>query len=447
MSAAPPTRHPAVRPPSIRARLAGALAIWAVVWSIAVGGAIVIVATHEVGELLDDTLQSSAEWIALLVTRPSGDLQPATAVVNGGKATDRFAWQVTAEDGTLLMRSARAPSTSWKQSHAAGFSDADGWRIYGLTLGDHGRMLYVAQSHAERHEAQREVAVVATLAALIIGLVAYLWLRRRVRTELQPLQTLSQHLADWDVDRAVAGATLGLPQRAELAPVQHAIEGLTQRLTARIANEQAFAANAAHALRTPLAGIDAQLAVALRECPPSLQGRLQRVRGAAARLQGVVTALLGLFRSGAQPQRAQLDVAALVARLPTALLDVRVATETCVNADPDLLAAALLNLLDNAQRHGAQRAFVERTPTGLRMVDDGPGVSPDQRQRLQSSLASQDYAAVGLGLMLADRVARAHGGQLRLIEQDTGFAVELDLGPAAASETPAEARSSLKEPS
>ena len=54
-----------------------------------------------------------------------------------------------------------------------------------------------------------------------------------------------------------------------------------------------------------------------------------------------------------------------------------------------------------------------------------------RRAALQSALDAQAYeAGPGLGLMLADRVARAHGGRLALPATDAGFTVELNLGPA-----------------
>ena len=68
----------------------------------------------------------------------------------------------------------------------------------------------------------------------------------------------------------------------------------------------------------------------------------------------------------------------------------------------------------------------------LRLVDDGPGVTPERREALQAALDAQAYDGVpGLGLMLADLVARAHGGRLRLPAPagDKGFAVELSFGP------------------
>ena len=420
-------------PPAIRARLAGALTVWSVVWGLSVGAAVWLAAAHEVDELLDDALQSSAELVSVLVRAPQARGLPGGAVelVSGGSGGERFAWQVVARDGTLELRSPRAPSTPWRSTPTAGFGDEEHWRIYGLPLGADGRTLYAAQTRDERREARAEVALGAVLAALAVGMVGHLWLRSRVRAELQPLQTLSDRLANWDLDPARGSAlTLGPAERRELQPVHEALEALTTRLLARIASEQAFSAHAAHALRTPLAGIDTQLAVALRECPAPLQERLQRVRGAASRLQGVVVALLGLFRSGAQAQqRVTIDVAQMLQRLPAPGLQLHVAAGARIDGDPDLLAAALLNLVDNAQRHGAANVWVDTpSPHTLRLRDDGPGITPQRRGQLQQALDTQATEGVtGLGLMLADRVARAHGGRLRLLETPSGFAAEMEL--------------------
>ena len=423
--------------PSIRARLANALAAWAVVWGLAVGAAVWLAATREVDELLDDGLRSSAELMAAIAANVDHLPAPETsgaAAPAGATVQEHFAWQVVARDGTVAMRSPRAPATPWLATPSAGFSDSAGWRLFGLALGADGRMLYAAQTRDERQEARAEAALGAVLAALAVGLLGHLWLRMQVRRELEPLQTLSDRLQRLDIDAAVESGdrSLGRADRRELQPVHQAMDALMERLAIRMATERAFSAHAAHALRTPLAGIDAQLAVALRECPPALGPRLQRVRDAAARLQGVVAALLGLFRTGSPPARAPVDVARLLARLPVAGLQVQVHAKATVMADADLLAAALVNLLDNALRHGAQQVTVHTTSSNtLRLDDDGPGVPLQRRRQLQAALDTQAYDGVtGLGLMLADRVARAHGGRLWLPATDRGFAVELDLAPA-----------------
>lgn len=418
--------------PSTRSRLAHALTAWSVVWGLAVGGAIWLAATHEVDELLDDALQSSGELLAMLA--PGANAAPAESRVvpaSNGSAVERFAWQVIASDGRILMRSRRAPHAAWHSVPTPGFSDAADWRVHGRSLGAGDNMLYVAQTRSERREARSDVALGAVLAALAVGLLGHVWLRGRLSAEMQPLLTMSRRLEAWDVDAPGALQTdvLGAAERSELLPVHRAMARATSRLASRMANEQAFSAHAAHALRTPLAGIDAQLAVTLRDCPPPWHERVQRAREAAARLQGVVAALLGLFRSGAELKPIEVAVPDLAQRLPAPRLRVAVAEGLRVHADPDLLAAALGNLIDNAQRHGATRVWIEGIDgAGLVVYDDGPGVSPARRAALQAAIDDQRYEGVtGLGLMLADRVARAHGGRLRLPTSESGFAVELRL--------------------
>jgi len=425
--------------PSIRARLARALLVWSTVWSIAVSLAVWLAVRHEVGELLDDTLQSAAE---LLSAPLRGEDAILPAEVAGAATTDTdgpadesdggFVWQVVqyspAYGFEVLFSSLAAPAAALRPTPSIGFSDVAGWRVFGTPLTDDGRVLYVAQSHVERGEVQIEVALSAAAATLGIGLLAHLWLRARLRYELLPLQRLAERLAAHDP--LSAGESLGAAEREELQPMHAAIDTLADRLARRLAQERAFTAHAAHALRTPLAGIDAQLAVALRECPPAMQPRLQRVRGAAGRLQRVVSALLTLFRSGIELRRQTIDPALFVARLAVEGLNVELADTQPISADPDLLAAALLNLLDNALRCGAGHLVLSTPAPGtLRLHDDGPGVDSERLAQLQAAIAAQAYEGnTGLGLMLADLIARAHGGQLALLAVERGFAVELQLG-------------------
>jgi signal transduction histidine kinase len=411
--------------PSIRVRLARALLGWSVIWSIAVTSAVWLAVKHEVDELLDDTLQASAEVLGTLLSRGDFSRDSGTMSQVAGESSTRFAWQVVDSAAHVLLRSPQAPADPLSATPSAGFSGTADWRVFGMPLDADGRMLYVAQSEEERFEAQTEVALSSALAALAIALLGHLWLRARVRHELEPLQRLSMRLAGHEPFED--GATLGAAEREELQPMQSAIDELGQRLARRMAHERAFTAHAAHSLRTPLAGIDAQLAVALRESPPELAPRLRRVREAAGRLQRVVAALLALFRSGSAVKRHAVDVAALVSKLPVEGVSIEVVEPCRVEADPDLLSAALINLFDNALRYGARRVIVDAPQPGvLRLHDDGPGVADTRRQELQDALDRQQYEShMGLGLMLADLVARSHGGALTLPPTDAGFEVVL----------------------
>jgi len=410
--------------PSIGGRLSTALLWWALVWGVVVSLAVGYAAQHEVDELLDETLQATAMVLARaleLSANGSVDSAPLPSSDEG-----EFAWQLVNGGDKVLRRSANAPPQPLQRVHTAGLSDVSGWRVFGVATGAEGRMLYVAHTHAERFEAQAEVVQSAVLAALSIGLLGHAWLRLRVRRELEPLEGLSERLARHDPLAARGG--LGPAERAELAPMHRAIDELGDRLARRVAHERAFASHAAHALRTPLAGMEAQLAVAQREVPPAVQPRLQRVRDASGRLQRVVRSLLDLFRVGAEVRRSDVDLKALLAHLPVEGLEVHAEPAT-LHADPDLLAAALANLLDNAQRYGAKRVEVTLpSPGTLCLHDDGRGATPERLADLRAALAAQDYEDhTGLGLMLADLVARAHGGSLTLPESVQGFTVELRL--------------------
>lgn len=437
--------------PSIGARITRAMLLWTLLWGAALGAAVWLAVQHEVDELLDDSLRAAAETvIAPLLLQGAAVAAAPPPAAHAVRADERFAWQRVAYRGAesrVLQASPAAPVQALQATASAGFADVPGWRVYGVPVAAEGepvQMLYVAQTRAERREAQLEVALSVALATLAMLLLALVLLGARIRHELRPLQVLSARLLGHDPLQR--GATLGAAERAELQPVHEAIDTLAARLAERVQRERAFSAHAAHALRTPLAGIDAQLAVALREAPPPLQPRLQRVRDAAARLQRVVVALLGLFRSGAAIDRRPLDLAALVQRLPLEGLALEVPPGVSVQADADLLSAALANLLDNALRHGARHARLSVPAPGvLRLEDDGPGVDAARRAVLQDAVVTQQYEGrTGLGLMLADQVARAHGGALVLPPVAAGFAVELHLAPAP-THTPGQAAAGADE--
>lgn len=418
--------------PSIGKRLANALLTWSVLSTVVVVAAVWLAVHEEVDELLDETLQATAEVLMIpLQSTVILSAESSLEKISSPPSKGNFAWQVinynTDKPAQVLRGSIHAPLDALHEAPLPGFGNTPAWRTYGVAVSSPNRMLYVAQTNKERSEAQLEVALGAALASLAIALLAHVWLRTRARHELQPLQTLAEKLANYDA--LAPAASLGMPEREELMPVHTSIDILTQGLARRVAHERAFAAHAAHALRTPLAGIDAQLAVALRECPPHLSQRLQNVRTASARLQRVVTALLSLFRSGMNLQRQTLMGDSWLSQMPMEGLTIQTNITQPLSADLDLLEAAMLNLLDNALRYGARNVMVSTPAVNtLRLSDDGPGVSAQRYLQLQQALDTQSYEGhTGLGLMLADMVARAHGGRLTLPAAKQGFAVEIQL--------------------
>jgi len=321
-------------------------------------------------------------------------------------------------------------TTSWQADVQHVVNDS--WHLVTLAFRhDNQLLLVVAQSKEERHEALIETLEYTLLAAFIacaLGIFAMNW---RMRVELRPLQQLSDGVRHYDP--LVPSSSPVSTGRSELQPIENAIQDLGQRLEQRIISEQAFNAHATHALRTPLAGIDAQLALAIREAPEDLRPRLVRAREAATRLGRVMQALLSMFRSGLEPQRTRLPLGKLLDFTLFSGLKLVFDPHATVEVDPDLLAPVLFNLLDNAQRHKAQTVELVVTEldgkTRLSILDDGEGCPAYASARMREALARQDYGPQsgfkGLGLILADLVMRAHGGQLNLLQRTRGFGLEL----------------------
>jgi two-component system OmpR family sensor kinase len=418
--------------PSIRKRLSGTLFVVSIAWALAVSFVVWVSVRHEVDDLMDDTLQESAEILYGLLSFNASQLPlDGTGSLPAPAHAERLVWQIVSADQRVLLRSHQAPAQPFLAQPAAGLSSVgDEWRVYGLPFDDRGRYLYVAQISSERVEARLETAETTAAAALAVGLVCALWLRSRVSGELKPLDALSAAVARYDpLD---ARSTLAPVSRAELAPMRDAITHLGTRLARMVANERAFSAHAAHALRTPLAGMVAQLAVAQRKSSPDVRPHLQRTRDAADRLQRVVTALLTMFRAGAEVTRSRIDLHELAGLLPFPAMTITASGAPAIEADAELLTAALMNLLDNSLRHGATQvelcAHVDAGGTSLTVTDNGSGIDEPHRLKLQDALDHQAYdGRSGLGLMLADLVARAHGGRLLLMPVASGCTMEMRL--------------------
>jgi signal transduction histidine kinase len=439
---------------SIRWRLSWLLVGVSLAWGLSISATIWLVGRNQVDKMLDYTLLEAAEILYGLLNFEIAQLplQGAPAMSSPYVHDERLVWQVIGPDGAVRLQSHRAPAQPLTNTLRLGFFDVGGpgkaqgavqaaidsteYRVFGMPLRDERQTLYVAHFGVDRHDANLLAIQAAAGAVLASGLIGALWLRSRVRKELTPLAELSASVALYDP--LSTQARLLAPTREELVPLRQAVHDFGTRLARRVANERAFTAHAAHALRTPLAGMDAQLAAALRECAPEQKQRLERTREAASRLHKVVSALLTLFRSGVDLNLARVDVGELVYQLPIDGVEIKVARNLEVSADLNLLAAALLNLFDNAVRHHAKTVQVDVSIEGpmafIRLQDDGPGIAPAKARVIQDALDAQDYAHhMGLGLMLADLIGRAHHGRLKLLKTDGGVTIELSLrqGPEA----------------
>jgi len=204
------------------------------------------------------------------------------------------------------------------------------------------------------------------------------------------------------------------------------------RLAESLEAERAFAAEAAHALRTPLAILTARLA----QLPP---GEISR--SIIADVKGV-TRLTSQLLSVAQadtlivPRDKRCDLAEVardvVSRMAAFAIDqgrslALVAdrpVEIC--GDFDALAHAARNLVENALRFAPQgtEVVVTVTPDGcLEVADQGPGIADELKPRVTERFWRSSEAGkggTGLGLAIAARVAAAHGGELRFADRKGG---------------------------
>jgi signal transduction histidine kinase len=260
-----------------------------------------------------------------------------------------------------------------------------------------------------------------------------LWLA--VSRGLRPLTQLSRRIAARHPDDL---SPLGLrPRYGELRPLVEAIEHLLQQLGRKVAGEQAFVQDAAHELRTPMAVINTQAHVVRRAADAAeKQEAGQALEVAVARASHLVGQLLELARverHDAAPAAA-VDVAGLARALlaqaaPAALrrgieLSLDSPDTLAATLDAQALHSVLGNLLDNAIRYGDDQGRVEvrLQPRGagfvISVADDGPGIAPDERERVFDRFyrGSRRDAATGsgLGLAIVRRAAGRLGGAVTL---------------------------------
>jgi signal transduction histidine kinase len=189
--------------------------------------------------------------------------------------------------------------------------------------------------------------------------------------------------------------------------------------------QEAFLADTAHDLRTPLSALRALAETALSR-PDQYAQLLPRTVELARRMDTIVDDVLMRARlvGGAETMAIEpvwLDqlVATLVEETPADGAEVTVITApTVVNADPALIRRAVSNLLDNALRHGREGnspAVVRVTVADGRVIvaDRGPGIDPSMSGRMFDRFTSFSGSS-GLGLSIVRWVVDAHGGRLRV---------------------------------
>nr|WP_316642218.1 sensor histidine kinase [uncultured Roseateles sp.] len=309
--------------------------------------------------------------------------------------------------------------------------------------------IVVAATTGSRDTLLNRLAVVSILPQALLLLALSLWLRRVIRHELQPLSRLQQSVEMRD-SADLSPLPHDLTTAATSSDVQSlsaAIDGLLRRVDQGMAAQREFAGNVAHELRTPLAGVRAAAEYGLAQsAPPQWREQLQAVLKSEQRASHLVEQLLALALASEAAltlERLKLNdcVRELVlAWLPRAdqlgieLIASGLDEDVFVRADRALIEGLLGNLLDNAFRYGRSAdadgsdcvSVVLGHVAGevwLSVVDQGPGIPPDQRGLLrdrwqQGEAGAKVGVGAGLGLSICERFALLMRAQLVL---DVGF--------------------------
>jgi len=409
------------RVPSIRRRLLTSALLTIVVGALLSAGAAAFAVSRVVEALMASALEETAQALVVLAEHER-DVEALAQgqVLSAAPHRELLIWQLRRSDGALVARSHEAPPQPWDVPMAEGYRQTQGLAVF--TVAGQTLWLQVAQSLSDLHRAQRSAALQAGLAVIVLSLIAAAIVTWRIQRELRPVAQMARDVES--INPGPVKPPLPRSPRVELEPVYAALERLLERLAQKLRSEQAFASHAAHSLRTPLAGLTAQLEVARLNASSNVLPQLDLAMDAARRLNGVVGGLLAMARTAGPihwHQFAARDIGriALGRKIEVDVTDLELAPAMVGNLD--LLSVAVANLVDNAVRHGAShasiRASIENGMQHIRVIDDGPGIPRGQLASLRDALSRFDergeiVGAAGLGLTLAGAVARTHGGRV-----------------------------------
>jgi signal transduction histidine kinase len=300
----------------------------------------------------------------------------------------------------------------------------------------------------------RRAFLVAAAAGIAGALLVGLLLAGRLVGRLRHLRDSALRVAD------IGAMAEFKPDRArdEIGDLSRAFATMQQRLREQEQARRAFVATASHELRTPLASLSVMMDMVvddLRARPPDVaaaEAQATKAEAQVQRLASLAGELLDLSRVDARlPLRAEPVELSAVLESVAAELSVRLAEEgrtislnghgaTWGLGDPGGVAQILRVLLDNALRHNPAgvhvTAHAERDGDTARVVvaDDGPGVTPADRERIFERFARGAAATdggFGLGLAIGRELARQMDGDLLLEPSARGARFVLRL-PAAA---------------
>ena len=414
------------------------------------------VAARYANRAIDASLLQATRALARQV-KPIGnglfiDFPRAADDIIGGDPDDRVYYMVSTPPGQFILGSRQLPPPSLTGAPKLGepyFYDgmvdkmpirvAALYVAYGDSKTRQLMLVQIARGRARRDELARSILgdTVLPLSGLILMMSMIVW--AGIRAGLAPLARLRALVEDRAPNDLAPLKIDAAPQ--ELRSLARALNDLLAAVHESVAAQRRFVNDAAHQLRTPLAGLKSQTELALGEnVDPARQPRLERVHESAVRSAHLVNQLLSLARaepeSALAQHNARVDLRELAREVtaewvPKALqagvdLGLDDAGETAlpvvVQGHPLLIREALQNLIDNAIRYAGASSEVtvgvlrDGSSGVLQVSDTGPGIPPDLHRAVFERFvrATHEGSGCGLGLAIVKSIAERHGGRVAL---------------------------------
>lgn len=402
---------------------------------------------HEIDELYDGEMAQIARVLLGIYSSEMIDHQAGTQITSspfeGGDNYERkIAFQIWGENNTLLMRSANAPleplATQVDTFQTRTLYDSEMRTL--SVKGPDGRLtIQVGQNLDIRRENAREILQSLLYIMLATLPILLLLIHRGLNDGIRSLNALSENIAKRTENNLVAIKTEDVP--VEIRGIVDALNKLMLKMRAALERERHFISDAAHELRTPLAGIKAHAQLALKD-KNHVQTSIKRiVEGVdrTTRLANQLLTLSGIEAMNRVDKPAKINIEALIGQIIQDLqVDIsdkaiqiiaRYDTQARMTGNEELIYILLRNLIDNAIRYSPPSSDIkihcqlDHSSISVSVVDQGPGIEGDQRERVFDRFYRDINAqgkGSGLGLAIAKKIATLHQAEIILDSTETG---------------------------
>ncbi len=298
-------------------------------------------------------------------------------------------------------------------------------------------LVQVAETLEKRSQLANEIIRGVIVPQFVVLPIAVVLVWFGLSRGLAPLADLQQRIRLRQPDDLSPIDARGAPE--EIAPLVSSFNELLARLSQNIEMQQRFLADAAHQMKTPLAGLRTQAELAVRETDPQeLRRTLRHIAVSTERATHLINQLLALARAeyqGSDPSRFEVvDLVPLARDLVRDSVAEAIARQidlgfeepeqsARVVAAPMLVREMLKNLLDNALRYTPRGGSVTvriRKLEGsvyLEVEDNGPGIPEGERQRVFDRfyrILGTNVDGSGLGLAIVREIAEQHDALIRV---------------------------------